>query len=101
LTVNGDHADLALEADGSQMSHVRSQLLRPVSLRFPDAVEVHMSADSALPLSPGVIPVNQRAGRDITVTIRNHAPEIRTFHVEMTAEGLDFSAPTREVVIGA
>ena len=98
--VHGDHADLAIEADGMQMSHARPQLLLPVRLRFPDALDVHLAANSALPLFPATIAVNQRTGRDLTFTVRNNAPEIRNFVVEPRAEGLEFSPAKLEVTVG-
>ncbi len=99
-TVHGDHADLAIEADGMQMSHARPQLLRPVGVRFPDAIDVHLTAASALPLFPATVPVNQRTGREFTVTLRNNAPEIRNFVLEPKAEGLEFSPSKMEVTVG-
>ena len=98
--VHGDHADLAIEADGIQMSHARPQLLKPVGLRFPDAVDVHLASNSALPLFPATVSVNQRAGRDLTITIRNNAPEIRNFVLEPKAEGIEFSPAKMEVTVG-
>lgn len=99
--VPGDHADLALEADGSQMSHARPQLLLPATLRFGDAIAVRLATNSALGLLPAVVPVNQRSGRDLDLTIRNNAPEIRTFHLELKAEGLSFSPEKMDVPVGA
>jgi hypothetical protein len=99
--VHGDHADLAIEADGMPMSHARPQLLRPATLRLPDAIDVHLTAASELPLFPATVPVNQRTGRDITVTVRNNAPEIRNFHLEIKAEGLEFLPATMDVAVGA
>lgn len=99
--VHGDHADLAIEADGIQMSHARPQLLKPVGLRFPDAVDVHLAANSALQLFPATVSVSQRAGRDLAVTIRNNAPEIRNFVVEPRAEGIEFSPAKMDVTVGA
>ena len=99
--VHGDHADLAIEADGMQMSHARPQLLLPVRLHFPDAVEVHLAADSALPLFPATVSVNRRTGRDLTVTIRNNAPGIRNFVLEPKVDGIDFSPAKLEVTVGA
>jgi hypothetical protein len=99
--IHGDHADLAIEADGMQMSHARPQLLRPASLHFADQIEIRLEKNSALPLFPATVPVNQRAGRDITISVRNNAPEIRNFEVEMTAEGLEFSPAKLAVTVGA
>jgi hypothetical protein len=99
--VHGDHAELVMEADGIQMSHVRPQLLRPASLRFPDAVQVRLARSSSYPLYPATIPVNARAGREIAVSIRNNAPEIRNFKITMEAQGLEFSPASIDVAIGA
>jgi len=99
--VPGDYADIALEADGAQMSHARLPLLRPAALEFPDAIDVHPGEGARLRLAPALIPVNQRTGREITITVRNNAPEIRSFEVELRADGLEFSPPKAQVVIGA
>jgi hypothetical protein len=99
--VHGDHAELAVEADGMRMSHAHPELLRAVTLRFPDAIDVHPGAAAALPLFPATVPVNRRAGRDITVAVRNNAPKIRTFHIEIKAEGLEFLPATMDVAVGA
>jgi hypothetical protein len=98
---HGDHAELVLEADGIQMSHVRPQLLRPASLRFPDAIQVRLSRSSSYPLYPATIPVNVRTGREIVVSIRNNAPKIRNFKLSMAAEGLEFSPVSVDVAVGA
>jgi len=99
--IHGDHADLAFEADGSQMSHVRPELMAPVTLRFTDSVAVRVGPTATLTLSPPAVPVNQRTGRDIGISIRNNAPEIRNFTIEMKADGLDFSPPKIDVSVGA
>lgn len=98
--VHGDYADLAIEADGMQMSHARPQLLLPVRLRFPDAVDVHPAANATMPLFPATIPVNQRTGREFTVTIRNNAPEIRNFTLEPKVDGLEFSPAKLDTTVG-
>ncbi len=99
--VHGDHADLAIEADGTRMSHARPELLLPVTLHFPDAIDVHLAANSSLPLFPATLSVNQRAGRDLIIAVRNNAPEIRTFQLEPKVDGLEFSPAKLEVVVGA
>ncbi len=99
--VHGDHADLAIEADGMRMSHARPELLLPVTLHFPDAIDVHLAAGSALPLFPATLSVNQRAGRDLMIAVRNNAPEIRTFQLEPKVDGLEFSPAKLEVIVGA
>ena len=99
--IHGDHADLAFEADGSQMSHVRPELMAPVTLHFTDSIAVRVGPTATLTLSPPAVPVNQRTGRDIAISIRNNAPEIRNFTIEMKADGLDFSPPKIDVSVGA
>lgn len=99
--VEGDHADLAIEADGMQMSHARPQLLRPVTLQFPDAIDVHLAANSAMPLYPATLAVNQRTGRDMAIAVRNNAPEIRNFELEPKADGLEFSPTRMRITVGA
>jgi len=99
--VHGDHAELALEADGIQMSHVRPQILRPATLRFPDAIQVRLARASSYALHPATIGVNGRTGGEITMSVRNNAPEIRSFKLAISAEGLDFSPASQSVTIGA
>ncbi len=69
-------------------------------MRYPDEIEVRLASDSSLPLFPATIPVNRRQGRDITISLRNNAPGIRTFRVELHADGMEFSPATRELTLG-
>ena len=98
--VHGDHVQLALEADGVQMGHVRLQLLRPVSLRIREAIALHYGADRELPSDPPLVPVESPAGRSIDVLIRNNSPEIRSFTLEASGEGVEFSPAKTEISIG-
>jgi hypothetical protein len=98
--VHGDHVQLALEADGIQMGHVRLQVLRPASLRFHQAVALHYGADRELISDPPLIPVEKPAGRSIDVVIRNNSPEIRSFTLEASGEHIEFSPARTEISIG-
>ncbi len=98
--VHGDRTELALEADGARMSHANPEYMRPVQVRFTDAIAVQVGPHSALPLYPAAIPVSQRAGRDVTLQIRNNASEIRNFHIELKAEGLEFSPAKFDISVG-
>ncbi len=100
-SVHGDHVELALEADGVQMGHVRLQVLRPASLRFRQAVSLHYGADRELISDPPLIPVESPAGRSVDVVIRNNSPEIRSFTLEASGEGVEFTPPKTEISIGA
>ena len=42
----------------------RPQLLRPASLHFADAIEVHLAREFRAPLYPATVPVNRRRPRD-------------------------------------
>ena len=99
--VPGDWTDIALEADGSQLSHVRARLLRPAELRFTDAISVRVASGAVLALSPAAIPVNQRGGREVAILVRNNAQAIRTFRVRLEAEGLSFSPEQIQITVGA
>jgi hypothetical protein len=99
--VAGDTAQLSIEADGIQLSHSRVHVLPPAALSFEDAVAVRVATDSFVPLSPATVPVNQRSGREIVITLRNNAPEIRTFDVTLSVPGLEFSPETLTVSVGA
>ena len=99
--IAGDTAQLAIEADGGQLSHAQARLLPSAAFSFEDAVSVRVAASSFVPLMPATIPVNQRSGREIVVTLRNNAPEIRTFDVEFSVPGLDFSPNKLSVSVGA
>ena len=99
--IAGDTAQLVIEADGAQLSHAQARLLPPAAVSFEDAVSVRVAAGSFVPLVPATIPVNQRSGREVVVTLRNNAPEIRTFDVEFSVPGLDFSPKHLSVSVGA
>jgi hypothetical protein len=98
--VHGDHLQLALEADGIQMGHVRLQLLRPVSVHIRQAVALHYGPDRELATSPPLIPVDAPAGRSIDIQIRNNAPEIRSFTLQSSCEGVELSPSKTDVSIG-
>lgn len=98
--IDGDTAELAIEADGIRLSHAEPHLRKPATLSFGDVAQVRLGPNSSLSLYPATIPVSQRAGREITVMIRNNAPEIRTFQLEVTADGLEFSPKVATVTVG-
>jgi hypothetical protein len=100
-SIEGDTAQLAIEADGVQLSHARMQLRAPAAVTIEDSVAVRVAADSFVPLRPATIPVNQRSGRVLVVTLRNNAPEIRTFQIAFDVPGLEFSPAKTNIVVGA
>ena len=99
--VHGDTAELSIEADGRRISHANPGIVQAVQLQFPESINVRLAPDSRLPLFPATIPVNRRQGREVTVTVRNNAPAIRSFRVVMSAQGLEFSPAMHDLSIGA
>jgi hypothetical protein len=99
--VPGDTAHLSIEADGVQLSHSQLPVLPPATVTFEDAIAVRVAEASMVPLEPATIAVNQKPGREIVISLRNNAPEIRTFDVSMDVPGLDFSPAKLTVSVGA
>ncbi|MDQ6705104.1 MAG: hypothetical protein M3Z85_03950 [Acidobacteriota bacterium] len=98
---HGDRVSIEIEADGAKMSHARLQLLRPASLRIREAIGLHFGMEAELPLMPALIPVDQKAGREIAVVIRNNFPEIRNYTLQIESPDLEFSPAKVEVSTGA
>jgi hypothetical protein len=99
--LHGDHEELRIETDGLSVSHTRVQLLRPVSIHIAEASTLHFGSAAEMVTDPPLVPVESPNGRNIAVQIRNNSPEIRTFQVALTAEGLEFSPASTEISIGA
>ncbi|MCU1325859.1 MAG: glycoside hydrolase, family 35 [Bryobacterales bacterium] len=98
--IDGDAAELAIEADGLRLSHAEPKLRKPATLSFADGVAVRLAGSATLPLYPTTIPVAQKGGREVTLVIHNNAQEIRTFHLDLKADGLDFSPASADVTVG-
>jgi hypothetical protein len=99
--LHGDHAELRIETDGLTISHTRVQLLRPLSIHVAEAEAIHFGGKAELKSDPPLVTVETPTGRNINLQLRNNAPEIRTFQVEMEADGLEFSPAKTEISIGA
>lgn len=99
-SLHGDWAPLALEADGVLMSRARLQLLRPLSVRVREAMDLHYGSTGELPVHPAIVPVDANAGREVSVVLHNNSPEIRNFTVEAHGDGLEFSPARTEIAIG-
>ena len=97
--LHGDHLEMALEADGVQLGHARLQLLRPAALRLREAISRHFGTAAELPMYPALVSMDQRAGRDINVTVRNNFPEIKNFVLELSGDGLEFSPARSEISV--
>ncbi len=99
--IHGDYANLALEADGMPLGRARVQLLRPASLYLSDATALHFGAEEVLSPDPAVVTIEPKAGTNIEVVIRNNTPAIQTYHLQPSADGLDFFPPKADLSVGA
>ncbi len=99
--LHGDHRELTLEADGNQMGHARVQLLRAASLKVREAASRHFGTTADLPFYPALVSLDQRAGREINITIHNNFPEIKNFILQLSGDDLEFSPAKTDISIGA
>jgi hypothetical protein len=99
--LHGDWANLALEADGMPLGRARLQLFRPATIRLMEAIELHFGAQTELTPDPPTAPIEPKAGGNLEISIRNNWPQIRTYRLEATGEGLEFFPPKTEISVGA
>ena len=99
--LHGDWANLALEADGVPLGRARLQLFRPVSIRLAEALPLHFGAQTELAADPPTAPIEPRGGTNLEILIRNNWPQIETYQMEASGEGLEFFPPKTEISVGA
>lgn len=99
--LHGDWADLALEADGVPLGRARVQLFRPVSIRPDGALALRFGREAELPSDPPIVPVEARSGATVEILIRNNAPEIQTYQLTPSGDGLEFLPARTEISVGA
>ena len=99
--LHGDWASLVLEADGVPLGRARLQLLRPVSIRLSQPLQIHFGPQSVLQADPSTIPVDARAGSNVEVILRNNSPQIQNYRLEAVGAKLEFSPPRTEVALAA
>jgi hypothetical protein len=99
--LHGDWANLALEADGMLLGRARLQLFRPATIRLMEAMQLHFGSQTELTPDPPTAPIEPKAGGNLEISIRNNWPEIRTYQLEATGEGLEFFPPKTEISVGA
>lgn len=98
--VHGDWANLALEADGVLLGRARLQIFRPASIRLFDALQLHFGSDTELAPEPPIAPIDPKAGTNLDISIRNNWPQIQTYHLAASGDGLEFFPPKTEVSVG-
>jgi hypothetical protein len=99
--VHGDWANLALEADGMPLGRARLQLFRPATIRLMEAIQLHFGSQTELTPDPPIAPIEPKAGGNLEISIRNNWPQIRTYRLEATGEGMEFFPPKTEISVGA
>jgi hypothetical protein len=98
--IAGDTVTLGLEADGVLLTRALLQLFPPVSVDVLDAMTVHFGRHELTP-DPPLVSIEPKGGTSLDLTIRNHWPEIRTFKLDASGEGLDFFPAKTEIAVGA
>jgi hypothetical protein len=98
--IHGDYADLALEADGVALGRSRVQLFRAASVRLLSGMQFHFGPQTELTPEPPVAAIDPKAGGNLEISIRNNSPQIETYHVEPSGEGLEFLPAKTEISIG-
>jgi hypothetical protein len=99
--LNGDFANLALEADGVPLGRAHLQLFRPVSVRLMEALEVHFGGETELTPDPPTAPIEPQAGSDLELSLRNNSAGIQNYRLKASGEGLEFFPASMEVTVGA
>jgi hypothetical protein len=99
--VHGDFVNLALEADGMPLGRARLQVFRPVSARLESPVSLRLGREVELTADPPTAIVEPRAGASVNIVVRNNAPEIQTYRMEFSGDGLEFMPARMEVSVGA
>jgi len=96
---HGEFVWLILEHGETHLGHARVQTLEPARLRVADALTWH-SGDRRLPLDPPVVLYEPRAGRRVSLLLRNHQAEIANFTVRAEAEGIEVDPPEQAAPVG-
>jgi Glycosyl hydrolases family 35 len=99
--LHGDWANLAIEADGVPLGQAHVQLFRPASVRFPDAISLHIGATGELPVEPPIIPIDAAKGRTVDVRVLNNSPEIQSYGIAAGGDGFQFLPQKTELNSGA
>ncbi len=97
---HGEFVWLILEHGETHLGHTRVQALEPARLRVADALTWH-SGDRRLPLDPPVVLYEPRAGRRVSLLLRNHQAEIANFTVQAEADGMQVDPPEQAAPVGA
>ena len=98
--LHGDWANLALEADGILLGRARVQLFRPASVHLYQAMQIHFGQHTELTPDPPTVPIEPKAGTNLEIIVRNNWPQIQTFHLEASGEGLEFFPAKTDISIG-
>ncbi|MGA2132569.1 MAG: beta-galactosidase [Bryobacteraceae bacterium] len=99
--LHGDFANLAIEADGVPLGRARLQMFRPASVHFRDAIRLHYGSSASLVVEPAIIPIDAPSGRTVDVTVRNNAPEIRSYTIAPSGDGFQFLPPKSDISFAA
>jgi hypothetical protein len=99
--IEGDRANLALEADGMPLGRARLPLFRPADVRLSEPLRLHFGPQTELICDPPAAAMDARGGANLEFTLRNNWPQIQTYQLQGSGEGLEFMPPKLEVSVGA
>ncbi len=98
-TAHGEFTTLTVEADGEHLAHARVQALDPATVRLRNPVTFHI-VDRIAALDPPLVTFDPRAGRRLTLTVRNNHGEIRNFHLAYSSDGVEVTPNVVDVSVG-
>ena len=98
-STHGEFVTMALEADGVRLGRTRLQLFRPASLRLREAIPLRLGPDATLAPDPPLIYFDPKAGRDISIALRNNYPGIQNYVIDVSGKGLTFLPAHAEISI--
>ncbi len=71
----------------------------PLSVRLVQAIELHLGADTEITPEPQVAAIDPRGTANLEIALRNNSPQIQTYHLEFSGEGLEFFPPKAETSV--
>jgi hypothetical protein len=98
--VAGDRVNLTLEADGMPLGRAQLQLFRPATVRLFEAIPIHFGDATELPADPPAAPLEPKAGSNVEILLRNNWPQIQTYRLAYSGDGLEFMPAKSEISVG-
>ncbi len=98
-STHGEFVTMALEADGVRLGRARLQLFRPASVRLREAIVLRLGPDAVLAPDPPLVSFDPKAGRALSIALRNNFPGIQSYIIDVAGKGLTFLPAHAEISI--